>query len=120
VRFEYQHVASEIIVAGHDKHVYGDRVNAGRILTVNCCYFYVPDIKTAHIVSVFIENGSQPYMVRSRGKETGRRGMTIMCPFFVGEYQRVVGYAPNADIGNEISLNIMGYLTPLWEWRGLK
>jgi len=112
-------MTSEIISAGHSKHVYGERIEPGWILTVKCCYFYVPEIKTAHVVTVWVEIGPSKYIIRSRGKETGRRGMTTMCPFFVGEYQRVVGYAPNASVGDEVVLNIMGYLTPLWDWRGL-
>lgn len=119
VRLEYQHKSSEVITLGHNRKVYAERVEPGWILTVKCCFFHVPEIGTPHVVTIYVEIGADEHVIRSRGKETGRLGMTVMCPFFVGEYQRIVGYAPNAAEGDTISLQVMGYLTPLWDWRRL-
>lgn len=117
MRFEYQYFIKDIITLGHNRRVYGERIEAGWILVVKCCYFYVPQIGTPDVVTLFVERGPHEVPIRSRGKEVGRRGMTVMCPFYVGEYQRIVGYAPNSEIGDEISLSVMGYLRPLFEWR---
>lgn len=117
VRFEYQDIIRDVITAGHNKRVYGERVEPGWILTVTSCYMHVPEIGTPDIVTISVEIGAQELIIRSRGKETGREGISALNSFIVGEYQRVVGYAPNSDIGNSISLTTIGYLTPLWDWR---
>jgi len=119
VRFEYQYFDSDIITLGHDRHIYGERIEAGWILTVKHCYLYLPEIGTPDVVVIYVEAGPHEMIVRARGKEVGRRGMSGLTPFYVGEYQRVVGYAPNAEVGNQIKLTVTGYLTPLWDWRKL-
>ena len=117
VRFEYQYCCEEVITAGHDKRCYGERINAGWILTVDTCYLYIPEAKTPDYACICIQNGAKEMMLRSRGKETGRRGISTINRFYVGEYQRVIASAPNAEIGDTISLCMIGYLMPLWDWR---
>jgi len=117
VRFEYQYSARETITVDHDKRVYGERIAAGWILTVKSCYMYVPEVGTQDIVHLLVEAGPQEMEIRVRGKEVGRVGISALNPFYVGEYQRVVGYAPSAEIGHKLSLTVIGYLTPLWDWR---
>jgi len=117
MRLEYQCCAEETITLGHNRRIYCERVEPGWILTAEMCYLHVPQIGTPDVVSIFVERGPEEIIVRSRGKEVGRQGISALCPFYVGEYQRIVGHAPNAEIGDELSLNVMGYLMPLWEWR---
>jgi len=117
MRFEYQHVARETITTNHNRRVYGERVPPGWILTVESCYMYVPEIGVPDVVSILIETGPEEIEVRARGKETGRLGISALNGFYVGEHQRVVGYAPDAAVGNKISLTVIGYLMPLWDWR---
>jgi len=117
VRFEYQWLAKETITADHNRRVYGERVEPGWILTVTNCYLHVPEIGVPDIVTILVETGAQELIVRSRGKETGRQGISALCPFYVGEYQRVVGYAPNAELNNTLALTVIGSLSPLWDWR---
>jgi len=119
MRFEYQHVTRETITASHNRRVCGERVLPGWILTVKSCYMYVPEIGTPHIAAILIETGPEEIEIRVRGKEVGRLGISALNRFYVGEHQRVVGYAPNAEVGNKLSLTIIGYLTPLDFWRGL-
>jgi len=119
MRFEFQCKTRDFIVPGHNRRIYCDRIEPGWILTVETCYLHVPQIGTPDVVSIIVERGPEELIVRSRGKEVGRQGISALCPFYVGEYQRIVGYAPNAEIGDELSLNVMGYLMPLWDWRGL-
>jgi len=118
MRLEYQYKAEAVISLGHDKKVYSERIDPGWILEVKCCYFYVPEISTNDKVILFIEGGSQELIVRARGKEVGRLGMSALCPFLVGEHQRVVGSAPNADVGDTLELTVIGEITPLFSWRG--
>jgi len=119
MRFEYQHVARETITADHNRRVCGERVLPGWILTIESCYMYIPEIKTPDIAAILIETGPEEIEVRVRGKEVGRLGISALNRFYVGEHQRVVGYAPNTEVGNKISLTVIGYLTPLLFWRGL-
>jgi hypothetical protein len=117
VRFEYQRVTKEIITAGHNKRIYGERIEPGWILTVATCYLHVPQIGTPDIVTILVEAGAQELIIRSRGKEVGRDGISTLCPFHVGEYQRIVGYAPNSEINDTLALTVIGSLSPLWDWR---
>lgn len=117
VRFEYQFCAEEIITPGHSRCIYSERVEAGWILTVTSCYLYIPDAKTPDYACICVEIGPNDVMIRSRGKDVGRRGMSNLNPFYVGEYQRIHACAPNAEEGDTISLCIMGYLMRLWDWR---
>jgi len=117
MRFEYQHVARATITAGHNRRVCGERVLPGWILTVKSCYMYVPEIGTPDKVLLLIETGPEEIEIRARGKEVGRLGISALSGFYVGEHQRVVGYAPNTEVGEKISLTVIGYLTPLWDFR---
>jgi len=119
MRLEYQHVARETITTDHNRRVYGERVLPGWILTVESCYMYVPEIGVPDIAAILIETSQGETEVRVRGKEVGRVGISALNRFYVGEHQRVVGYAPNAEVGDKISLTVIGYLTPLLFWRGL-
>jgi len=117
MRFEYQHVARATITADDNRRVHGERVPPGWILTVKSCYMYVPEIGTPHIAAILIETGQGEIEVRVRGKEVGRVGISALNGFYVGEHQRVVGYTPDAEVGDQLSLTVIGYLTPLWDWR---
>lgn len=117
MRFEYQFCVKENVTPGHSKCVYGERVEAGWILTVETCYLYLPEAKTTDYACLCVEIGGRDVMIRSRGKDVGRRGMSNLNPFYVGEYQRIHACAPDAAEGDEISLCIMGFLMPLWDWR---
>jgi len=117
MRFEYQHVARETITADHNRRVCGERIPPGWILTVKSCYMYVPEIGTPDKVLLLIEAGPEEIEIRARGKEVGRLGISALNRFYVGEHQRVVGYAPNTEVEDKISLTVIGYLMPLWDWR---
>lgn len=119
MRFEYTDVVETIVTVGHNKKVYSERVDAGWLLKVVCYYMYVPDIATQHHLAILVEKGAQDLYVRWRGKEVGRVGISTLSPFLVGEYQCVVGYAPDAEIGDKLKLTLFGELTPLFVWRGL-
>jgi len=118
MRLEYQYKAEAIITLGHDKKVCSERIDPGWLLKVSCCYFYVPEIGTNDKLILSIEGGSQELIVRARAKEIGRTGMSILCPIIVGEHQRIVGSAPNAEVGDTLELTVIGELTPLSVWRG--
>ena len=117
MRWEYQYNNKVILTAGHALRIYGEWIEAGWILTVNTCFLYVPEIGTPDKVSLLVESIGQEMVVRCRGKEVGRSGISTVNPFLVGEHQRIVGSAPDSSIGDELSLCVMGYLMPLWDWR---
>ena len=117
MKLEYQYRTTETIRAGHDKKVYDRRVKAGWILKVVSCYFYVPEIGTVDKVAILVETGAQDLDIRWRGKEVGRLGISTLNPFYVGEHQRVIGYAPKAKIGDQLSLTVIGEMIPLKKWR---
>ena len=117
MRFEYQFCRKAVITPDHDRCLYGEWIEPGWILTVESCYLYIPEAKTPDYACICVEIGGRDVMIRSRGKDVGRRGMSTLNPFYVGEYQRIHACAPNAEVDDTISLCVMGYLMPLWDWR---
>jgi len=117
VRQEYQYRATEIITVGHDNKVYGDRVKPGWILKVLTCYLHMPDSKIADVAEILVDDGAIELEIRARARDAAKQGMSALNPFYVGEYQRVIGYSPDSDIGDEICLTVIGEMIPLKKWR---
>lgn len=117
MRQEYQWHDHVIVTADHDRKIYGERVEAGWILLVSTCFLHMPEAKIGDIAEILIDQGSAELEVRARGRDAAKQGMSAINPFHVGEYQRVVGHAPDADVGNELCLTIIGELVPLKKWR---
>lgn len=117
MRFEYQYRTTEIITAGHNRRVYSERVDAGWLLTVLSCYLHIPDSKIGHVAEILVSDGAQELEIRSRGRDAAKQGMSTLNPFYVGEYQRVIGHSPDSNLNDKICLTVIGHLTPLWDWR---
>lgn len=77
----------------------------------------MPDSKLGDIAELLVDQGSLELEIRARGRDAAKQGMSAINPFYVGEYQRVVGYSPDADVGDEICLTIIGEMIPLKKWR---
>lgn len=117
MRQEYQKVWSETITAGRDKKVYSDYIKPGYILYVTCCYVWAPDRAPWSKTNIIVEMGGQEIIVRCRAEDAHQCGVSTLQPFYVGEHQRIVGWAPGAAIGDKLTLNVFGVLTPLKKWR---
>lgn len=117
MRIEYQYRATEIITVGHDLRVYGERVKPGWILKVLTCFLHMPNSKINDVASILIEDGAAQYEIRSRARDAAKQGMSALNPFYVGEYQRIIGYSPDSDVTNEICLTVIGEMIPLNKWR---
>lgn len=117
MRKEYQHHAQTIVTADHDKKVYGERVKPGWILKVLTCFLHLPDSDVSDIAEVLIDRGSGELEIRARAGGAGSRGLSTLAPFYVGEYQRVIGHAPDSIIDDELGLTVIGELIPLNKWR---
>jgi len=117
VRLEYSHRAREIITADHDRRVYGERVKPGWILKVLTCFLHMPDSKSGHIANILVDSRTLPLEIRSRARDAAKQGMSTLNPFYVGEYERVVGHSPNSVLNDEICLTVIGEMIPLKKWR---
>ena len=117
MRLEYQYRAKEIVTADSDKKVYSPRVKPGWILKVLTCYLHMPASKAGDVAVIVVDDGIQPLVIRSRARDLAKQGMSALNPFLVGEYQRVIGHSPDSDIGQEITLTIIGEMIPLKKWR---
>lgn len=107
----------EKITAGHDRRVYGDLVPPGWVLKVLTSYIHMPDCKAGDIAQILLEHGGQDLVLRCRVRDFAKHGMSTLNPYYVGEHQRVIGYSPDAAVGDTISLNIVGEMIPLKRWR---
>lgn len=117
MRHLYQEKYTDTITAGHSKRVYSDPVPAGYVLFVHCCYVYAPNRNPWDKTLILVDWVGEELVVRCRAEDVRQCGISTYRPFYVGEHRRIIGYTPDAAIGDSISLNIIGELTPLKKWR---
>ncbi|MBA7647191.1 hypothetical protein ES703_54961 [subsurface metagenome] len=117
MRHEYQYRAIEYYAAGHDKRIYGERVKAGWILKVLTCFLHLPDSKQNDIATILVDDGGQELEIRSRARDAAKQGMSALNPFYVGEYQRIIGQTSRFEATEEMCLTVIGELIPLNKWR---
>ena len=108
---------SETIDASHSKYVYSDRVPTGHVLSVMSCYAHSPDGAIADIVMIGVQSGGKKCMVRSRGKDLAKEGMSALNTFLVGEGDQVFAYFPDAGSTDTVELHVNGIIIPAKEWR---
>lgn len=117
MRLEYQHKATETISGTAGGRVYGERVKPGWILKVLTCYLHMPNAKIADVATLVVDNGSEELEIRSRARDAAKQGMSALNPFYVGEYQRVIGSTDKSVDGDQICLTVIGEMIPLKKWR---
>lgn len=117
MRLEYQHITREKVPFGTGFKIYGQRVKPGYILKVLTCFLHMPDSADKDIAEILVDDGGQELEIRSRARDAGKQGMSTLNPFYVGEYQRVVGHAPLSSEDETLCLTVIGELIPLKKWR---
>lgn len=117
MRYLYQRHWTETITAGHSKRVYSDLVKPGWLLEVHYCYLHLPDSKSGHVATIYIETGGEDLVLRSRARDAAKQGMSAIRPFHIGEHRRVYGHAPDANTNDTISLSLCGAMLQLKKWR---
>jgi len=117
VRQEYQHYSSLIATDAGDKRVYGERVKAGWILKVLTCFLHMPNAADNDVAEILIDTAGQELEIRSRARDKAKQGMSALNPFYVGEYQRVVGQTSRIAKDEQICLTVIGEMIPLKKWR---
>lgn len=116
VRYLYQRHWTEIVTSGHSLEVRSERVKPGKILHVHSCYLHVPESAKNDVVAIYLVHGAQRHVLRSRARDQAKQGMSVLLPFHVGEHQYILGYAPDADVGDEITLGLCGAMMELKKW----
>lgn len=116
-RTVYARQWTEKVTAGHSLKVYSEKVPSGYVLRVNGCFFHLPEGAAADPVTIYMENGGQNIVLRSRALTAALDGISIFNPFPMGEGDRIYGHAANAGEGESLVLNIVGELIPVGEWR---
>ncbi len=117
MRYLYQKHWSETITQGGGRRICSERVKAGWILEAHLCYLHLPESKINDVATILVDIGGEELVLRSRARDAAKQGMSTIRPFHVGEHRRVIGYAPNADAGNTISLSLCGEMIPLKKWK---
>lgn len=69
------------------------------------------------MITIYLNHGAQRHVIRSRARDQAKQGMSAILPFHVGEHQFVTAHAPDADIGDEITLGLCGAMIRLSKWR---
>lgn len=117
LRLEYQFRAIEYWTAGHDKRVYGEHVKPGWILKVLTCFLHLPDSKINDVATILVHDGSHELEIRSRARDAAKQGMSALNPFYVGEYQRIIGQTSRFEDPEHMCLTVIGEMIPLNKWR---
>ncbi|MBA7624093.1 hypothetical protein ES703_31497 [subsurface metagenome] len=117
MRLEYQYRVTEYYVSGHDKRVYGERVKAGWILKVLTCFLHLPDSKSNDVATLLVDDGGRELEIRSRARDSAKQGMSALNPFYVGEYQRIIGQTSRFADTEHMCLTVIGEMIPLKRWR---
>lgn len=117
MRIEYQYRATKYITDVLDLRVYGKRVKPGWILKVLSCFLHMPNSKINDVATLLVDNGGWELEIRSRARDAAKQGMSALNPFYVGEYQRVIGETSRADLNDHICLTVIGEMIPLKKWR---
>jgi len=107
----------EVVTTNHSLKVYSEKVPPGYVIKVNGCFFYLPEAETNDPAIIYMENGGENIVIRSRLLTAALDGISIFNAFPLGEGDRIYGYAPNADVGDSLILNVVGELIPASEWR---
>ena len=117
LRYIYQNQWTEIVTSGHNHSVFSEPVKPGSLLYVHNCFFNVPEVQQNDVMSIYIESGGQRLILRSQLRSIGMLGISVTLPFYVGEHRRVVGYAPDADLNDTLTLSIFGEMLSLIKWK---
>jgi len=117
MRLEYQNRVTEYWTADHDNRIYGKRVKPGWILKVLTCFLHLPDSKINDVATLLVDDGGQELEIRSRAREAAKQGLSSLSPFYVGEYQRVIGQTSRFEVMEHMCLTVIGELIPLKKWR---
>ena len=107
----------EKITLEHNRRVYSDPVPQGWVLKVLTSYIHMPDCKAGDLAQILLQHGGQELVLRCRVRDLAKHGMSTLNPYYVGEHRRIIGYAPDSDVGDVISLNVVGEMIPLKRWR---
>lgn len=97
--------------------IYGERVKPGWILKVLTCFLHLPDSNLPDVATLLVDDGSQELEIRSRARDKAKQGMSALNPFYVGEYQRVIGQTSRFDENEHMCLTVIGEMIPLKRWR---
>lgn len=111
---------SETVKDGHSKRVTSDRIDPGMVLHVLNCFAHSPEREVNDVTTMYVRNGGQDIIIRSRGGAIAKSGMSALNSFFVGEGDCVCAYFPDADNTDTIELHVIGYLESLDVWRQMR
>jgi len=117
MRYLYQNHWMETITANHNREVRSESVKPGWILHVHSCYLHIPESAINDVATIFLVHGAQRHVLRSRARDRAKQGMSALLPFHIGEHQYIIGYAPQADVGDTITLGICGEMLLLKRWK---
>ncbi|MBA7493985.1 hypothetical protein ES702_04551 [subsurface metagenome] len=117
MRLEYQFRATEYWTDDHDKRVYGERVKPGWILKVLTCFLHLPDSEMNDVAFLLVDDGGRELEIRSRARDKAKQGMSALNPFYVGEYQRIIGQTSRFEENEHMCLTVIGEMIPLNKWR---
>lgn len=117
MRIEYQYRITTTISGIEGGYVYGERIKPGWILKVLTCFLHLPNSSQNDVATLTVHDGSQELEIRSKARDSAKQGMSALNPFYVGEYQRVIGHTNKSTDGDEICLTVIGEMIPLKKWR---
>jgi len=112
-------VWSEIVTQAHDRYVWSDPVPVGKVLLVQNMYGHGHEREAKDRIKLGVKNGATQVLARARKWAVSGEGLSALNPFFVGEYDKLFAYFPDADDTDTIELHVIGILMTRDDFRAM-
>ena len=108
---------SEVLDQAHDRYVWSEKIPNGTVLHVMNCFGHAPEREANDIAQIGIQNGATKVIIRCRKWNVAGEGVSAFRDFYIGEYDKIYGYFPDADDTDTIELHVTGVLMTRDEFR---
>lgn len=106
----YTEKQTETMTQAHDRYIWSEPVPNGKVLQVLNMYGHGHEREAKDRIKLGVKNGATEFLIRARKWADSGEGLSALNPFFVGEYDKLFAYFPDADDTDTIELHIVGVL----------
>ena len=110
---------TEIVTQAHDRYVWSDPIQVGKVLLVNNMYGHGHEREAQDRIKLGLKNGATEILIRARKWANSGEGLSALNPFFIGEYDKLFAYFPDSDDTDTIALHVIGVLMARDEFRAM-
>ncbi len=101
---------TEIVTQAHDRYVWSDPIQNGKVLHVQNMYGHGHEREAKDRIKLGVKNGATEVLIRARKWADSGEGLSAFNDFYVGEYDKLFAYFPDSDDTDTIELHVIGVL----------